>query len=40
MIGHRWPFTVIDAARILARHRVVGRRGPRRLSIGDPTRHL
>jgi len=27
MIGHRWPFTVIDAARILARHRVVGRRG-------------
>ena len=29
MIGHRRPFTVIDAARILARHRVVGRRAGR-----------
>ena len=38
MIGHRRPFTVIDAGRILARHRVVGRRGSRRLSIGEPTR--
>ena len=29
MIGHRRPFTVIDAARILARHRVAGRRAGR-----------